>query len=71
MHTANTKPATRIVGPERARWTKDYLRRYSQGDSIRTIARDTGRSYGFVHRILTEGGAQLRARGGPRTRRNP
>lgn len=70
MHTATQEPANRrIVGPERVTWTKDYLRRYRGGDSIRTIARDTGRSYGFVHRILTEGGAALRGRGGPRPRR--
>jgi hypothetical protein len=59
----------RIVGAERATVTKECLRRYGAGDSIRMIARDTGRSYGFVHRILVEGGAVLRARGGPRRRR--
>lgn len=59
----------RIVGTERVTMTKYCLRRYGTGDSIRTIARDTGRSYGFVHRILVEGGAVLRARGGPRRRR--
>jgi hypothetical protein len=34
------------------------------GSSIRSIAADTGRSYGFVHRVLTESGATLRGRGG-------
>ena len=70
MQATETGPANRrIVGAERSTWTKDYLRRYSGGDSIRTIARETGRSYGFVHRILTEGGATIRGRGGPRPRR--
>ncbi len=59
----------RIVGPERIKWTKDCVRRYNTGDSIRTIAQDTRRSYGFVHRILVEGGAAMRGRGGPHTRR--
>lgn len=58
-----------IVGDERVAWTEDCLRRYARGESIRAIAGDLGRSYGFVHKILTEGGAQLRTPGGPRVRR--
>lgn len=70
MHRVpRTDAGRRIVGAERATWTKDCLGRYQAGDSIRQIARDTGRSYGFVHRILTEGGAALRGRGGPRRRK--
>ncbi len=65
-----TVAGRRIVGQERVTWIKDGLRRYAAGESIREIARDTGRSYGFVHRILMEGGAQLRGRGGPRRRKN-
>ncbi|HYS38729.1 MAG TPA: helix-turn-helix domain-containing protein [Pseudonocardiaceae bacterium] len=63
-----TATGRRIVGAERATWTKDCIRRYSGGDSIRKIAHDTGRSYGFVHRILVEAGAVLRGRGGQRRR---
>ena len=66
---AAIEASRRIVGAERATWTEDYLRRYGAGQSIREIARDTGRSYGFVHRLLTEGGATLRGRGGARRRR--
>ncbi len=70
MHTVpSTDAGRRIVGAERATWTTDCLRRYRDGASIREIARDTGRSYGFVHRILTEGRANLRGRGGPRRRK--
>jgi helix-turn-helix protein len=70
MHAAETIEAhKRIVGAERATVTKDCLRRYGAGDSIRMIARETGRSYGFVYRVLVEGGAVLRQRGGPRRRR--
>ena len=64
-----TDAGRRIVGQERATWGKDYVKRYSAGESIRTIAADTGRSYGFVHRVLTENGVTLRKRGGPRARR--
>ena len=59
----------RITGAERETWTRDYVKRYNAGHSIRTIAADTGRSYGFVHRILVEAGVRLRQRGGARVRR--
>ncbi len=64
-----TEASRRIVGAERVTWTKDYLARYAAGQSIRGIARDTGRSYGFAHRLLVEGGATLRSWGGARRRR--
>jgi predicted transcriptional regulator len=32
--------------------------------SIRELAGETGRSYGFVHRMLSESGVALRGRGG-------
>jgi hypothetical protein len=38
-------------------------------ESIRALASSTGRSYGFVHRVLTESGVQLRQRGGARRRK--
>ena len=38
--------------------------RYDAGESIRSLATATGRSYGFIHRILTETGVALRGRGG-------
>lgn len=59
----------RIVGTERQTLTKDLVERYSEGASIRTLATSFGRSYGFVHRVLSEAGVVLRARGGARQRR--
>ncbi|MGH3956000.1 helix-turn-helix domain-containing protein [Mycobacteroides salmoniphilum] len=41
---------------------------YEQGASIRTLAADAGRSYGYVHRALVESGVTLRGRGGPNRR---
>jgi hypothetical protein len=38
--------------------------RYAEGASIRAIAEEEGCSYGFVHRLLTDGGTALRGRGG-------
>ena len=42
----------------------DLKKRYEAGESIRLLAESSGRSYGFVHRILNESGASLRGRGG-------
>jgi hypothetical protein len=47
----------------------DELRRaYEQGASIRTLAADTGRSYGSIHAMLRESGTPMRSRGGPNHR---
>ena len=54
----------RITGPDRDRLSADLKRRYEAGASIRELAADTGRSYGFVHRVLLESGVTLRGRGG-------
>jgi hypothetical protein len=64
---ADVAPLTkgrRITGDERGTLSHELRRQYEQGSSIRSIAADTGRSYGFVHRVLTESGATLRGRGG-------
>ncbi|GLZ78891.1 hypothetical protein Afil01_36980 [Actinorhabdospora filicis] len=66
--TTNDK-GRRIVGAERATLARNLVQRYSQGESIRALATATGRSYGFVHRVLTESGVQLRQRGGARRRK--
>jgi hypothetical protein len=42
----------------------DLKKKYEGGASIRDLAAETGRSYGFVHRVLSETGVQLRGRGG-------
>ncbi|MFB9427695.1 helix-turn-helix domain-containing protein, partial [Nonomuraea rubra] len=42
----------------------ELKRRYMDGESIRRLSISTGRSYGFVHRLLEEAGAPLRPRGG-------
>ena len=64
-----TEKGRRIVGAERQTLAKDLVRRYTSGESIRALASSTGRSYGFVHRVLTESGVQLRQRGGARRRK--
>jgi hypothetical protein len=58
----------RIVGLERAQLAATVKMKYNAGESVRGIAEDIGRSYGFVHRLLEEAGAPLRPRGGSRKR---
>jgi hypothetical protein len=58
------KKGTRVTGVDRTKLATSLSRRYDSGESIRSLAASTGRSYGFVHRILTETGVTLRGRGG-------
>jgi hypothetical protein len=55
---------SRIAGPARDNLGADLKRQYEKGTSIRALAEGIGRSYGFVHRLLSETGVQLRGRGG-------
>ncbi len=61
---AELKKGSRVTGEDRSTLTKDLKKRYEGGESIRVLAESSGRSYGFVHRILSESGATLRGRGG-------
>lgn len=54
----------RISGSDRDKLATDLKKKYEGGASIRDLAAETGRSYGFVHRVLSETGVQLRGRGG-------
>ncbi|HVT71335.1 MAG TPA: helix-turn-helix domain-containing protein [Trebonia sp.] len=58
------RKGTRVTGADRSRLATDLKNRYNAGESIRALASATGRSYGFIHRILTETGVALRGRGG-------
>ncbi len=62
--TETLKKGTRVTGADRTKLASDLKKRYDGGESIRSLAAATGRSYGFVHRILTETGVSLRGRGG-------
>ncbi|WP_229119093.1 helix-turn-helix domain-containing protein [Enemella evansiae] len=54
----------RIVGAARTDLSAALCRRYVAGESIRSMAADVGRSYGFVQALLKEQGIVLRSRGG-------
>ena len=48
------RKGTRVTGMDRSKLATTLGKRYDSGESIRSLAASTGRSYGFVHRILTE-----------------
>ena len=58
------KKGARITGSERTKLAGDLKKAYEKGTSIRELADRHGRSYGFIHRVLSESGVQLRGRGG-------
>jgi hypothetical protein len=62
--TSTIRKGTRVTGADRSKLATDLRARYDAGESIRSLATATGRSYGFIHRILTEAGVALRGRGG-------
>jgi hypothetical protein len=58
------KKGSRVTGTAREQLATDLKSKYEAGESIRALAQETGRSYGFVHRMLSESGVTLRGRGG-------
>jgi len=63
------KKGSRVTGGDRAALSSKLKSQYEGGTSIRALAQEAGRSYGFVHRILSESGASLRGRGGATRRK--
>lgn len=61
---ADLKKGARITGTQRDKLATDLKKKYEKGASIRALAEQTGRSYGFVHRMLSEADVTLRGRGG-------
>ena len=58
------KKGQRITGQTRDKLAADLKKKYMAGESIRALAESSGRSYGFIHRLLSESGVTLRGRGG-------
>lgn len=61
---AALKKGARIIGSERTKLSVDLKKAYEKGKSIRELADSHNRSYGFIHRVLSESGVTLRGRGG-------
>ncbi len=54
----------RLTGDQRRAVAQVLAERYREGASIRSLAVETGRSYGLVQRLLAEAGVEFRPRGG-------
>ena len=67
---AKLEKSVRIAGQSRTQLGADLKTQYEQGASIRELARATGRSYGFIHAVLTEAQVPLHGRGLPGTTRS-
>ena len=59
-----TNKSRRVSGDQRAELARTAAEQYAAGRSIRALAAELGRSYGFVHKLLGEAGVELRGRGG-------
>ena len=62
--TSKLPKGSRITGEGRQDLASSLVDRYNRGESIRSMAEDIGRSYGFVHGVLSEAGVSMRTRGG-------
>ena len=62
--SAQLPKGSRITGDSRNDLASSLVQRYERGESIRSLADDIGRSYGFVHGVLAESGVAMRSRGG-------
>lgn len=62
--SAKLPKGSRITGDSRQDLASSLVERYNRGESIRSLADDIGRSYGFVHGVLAEAGVTMRSRGG-------
>ncbi|MDT0453105.1 helix-turn-helix domain-containing protein [Streptomyces hesseae] len=60
----------RITGAAREEIAGVIKNEYEGGKTIRAVAETHGRSYGFVHSVLTASGAHLRTRSGSTRRKN-
>jgi transposase len=54
----------RVSGDQREELMRIAAEQYAAGRSIRALAAELNRSYGFVHKLLGEAGVELRGRGG-------
>ncbi len=58
------KKGARITGSDRNKLASEVKKQYEKGRSIRELADSHNRSYGFIHRLLSESEVSLRGRGG-------
>ncbi|NLA30180.1 MAG: transcriptional regulator [Propionibacterium sp.] len=61
---AKLSKGKRVRGELRREVQQSFVERYQAGESIRSLAADSGRSYGFVQALLKDAGVTFRPRGG-------
>lgn len=66
---AGLSKGARVTGKTRDKLQSDLKKQYEAGASIRSLAKSTGRSYGFIHNVLVESKVALRSRGGDNRRK--
>ena len=72
MSKITGKKGARVVGPAREAAKTAAVKMYEkEGLSIRIVAEELGRSYGFTHRLLEEAGVTFRGRGGATRKAEP
>ncbi len=54
----------RVTGADREKLAQELAAKYRAGASIGELSKETSRSYGFVHQLLSDAGVELRGRGG-------
>ena len=64
MSNVSAHKNARLSGGDRAQLAAEVCQKYQNGESIRALAAETGKSYGFVHGLLVDGHVPLRGRGG-------
>ncbi|MFB7906658.1 helix-turn-helix domain-containing protein [Kitasatospora sp. NPDC056076] len=62
-------PHVRILGEKRDKLARELRSRYDAGATVRALSKESGRSYGFVHRLVA-GLGPMRAKGGSKARKS-
>lgn len=56
----------KLTQQQRAGVGAKFREQYEAGATIAALAKETGRSYGWIHQLLTDAGTVMRPRGGGR-----
>jgi hypothetical protein len=64
MTTTALPKGSKITGTDREKLGASLKKQYEKGSTIAQLVASTGRSSGFVQRLLVESGTTMRPRGG-------
>lgn len=67
--TATTvEPHKRLTPEQRSSLGLELKAKYESGATLRELSEQSGRSFGWIHKVLEENGTQMRPRGGNHAR---